>query len=160
MRFDKGIYLTFGLALVCIFLTLIAIGAAKAGDRELPQPKPVSAQADSADPVHALISRELQAIRSRDADLAYALLTDDLHEKFNTPGEYLAHLRLQSRSIYNHSGYAFLSQSRTPDSLIQKVEVKSSRGNPVTVIYRLKPDENEEFRIDSFAVLEYEAEPI
>jgi len=160
MKFDKGTYLTFGLALVCILLTLVAIGAASADDKELPQPQPVISAISAPNTAHAVISRELQAIKARDANLAYALLSDSFHEKFDTPEAYLAHLRFESRPLYNHDGYTFLDQTRTPDSLIQRVEVKSDRGDPVTVIYRLKQHNNDEFRIDSFAILGHDDEPI
>ena len=163
MVFDRGTYLTFGLAIVCILLTLVAISAqADEGENIPPQPEPIAAAAASRDinPARDLITRQLAAIRHRDADMVWALTTDDFHEKFDTAKDFLSHLRFRLRPIYNHEDYKFLNQSETGDSLIQKVEMEDSYGDPVMVIYRLEQQDDGQWLIDSFAILAPEAQPI
>jgi hypothetical protein len=115
------------------------------------------------DPAQDLISRQLHAIRLRDADLAWSLATDDFHKKFETSKDFLSHLRFQLRPIYNHEDYKFLDQPATQDSaqdsMIRKVEMADPDGEPITVIYRLER-QGGQWLIDSFAVLPSEADPI
>ncbi|MCB9989940.1 MAG: DUF4864 domain-containing protein [Rhodospirillales bacterium] len=162
MKFHASIYLTFGVAAFCILMTLVAINAnaddivsAEGGIEQ------VSIPAVDADPAHQLITRQLDAIRERDADLAWSMTSEDLHEKYETPKEFLSHLRFELRPIYNHDSYKFLSQYGGPDSLTQKVEMEDSyTGDTVTVIYRLEKQADGLWQIDSFAILPDDAQPI
>ena len=158
MGFDKGTYLTFGLAVVCILLTLVAIGA-HAEDRPQSEAVVSEVSANAADPARDLITQQLDAIRERDAERVWSLTTENFHAKFDTGKDFLAQLRLRLRPIYNHKGYRFLSQSGTQGNLIQKVEMEDRYGDPVTVIYRIEQQDGR-WLIDSFAVLPRDAEPI
>lgn len=160
MRFDKGIYLTFTLAAVCILLTIVAISAQ--AEEQPPQPEPVLSEVATraTDPARDLISRQLDAIRARNADLAWSMTTEDVHRKYDTPRDYLAHLRFKLRPIYNHADYKFIGPSGSESNMIQKLEMNDRSGEPVTVIYRLER-ENGNWLIDSFAILPHDdAEPI
>lgn len=145
---------------MCILLTLVAIGA-QANDSALPQPEPtINSAASKSSPVQDLIKKQLEAIKDRDAELAWSMTTGSFHEKFETGKEFLSHLRLKLRPVYNHEGFTFLDQHDIQNGLVQKVEMEDRYGDPATVIYRLKQQDNGEWLIDSFAILESEAEPI
>ncbi len=138
---------------------ILAVPGVRAEDMP-PQPEPVMASIPAANPVHELIRQQLAAIKARDADLAWSLTTVKFHEKFETGKEFLTHLRLKLRPVYNHDEIEFLDQSETENGYIQRVEIDEHNGEPVTVIYRLEKQESGEMLIDSFAVLDFEAKPI
>lgn len=160
MPFDKITHFVLGLSFVCILLTLVAIGAQ--ADDMAPQPEPTAAATaeQTGNKAHDLIRKQLTAIKARDADLAWSLATVDFHEKFETGKEFLTHLRLRLRPLYNNEDVTFLDQADTQEGIIQKVEIDEHNGEPVTVIYRLEEQEDGELLIDSFAVLAPEADPI
>ena len=104
--------------------------------------------------IHSLISEQLDAIRERDADLAFALTTGTFHEKFDSATEFMSDMRFSYRPIYNHKTYRFLDQVETETGgLVQRVEVTYARGAPATVIYRLQRNPDGAWAISSFAVL-------
>lgn len=107
--------------------------------------------------IQKLISDQLDAIRERDADLAYALTTGALHRKYETAGQFLSEMRFSYRPVYNHESYRFLDQTETETgSLIQRVEVSYTHGDPTVVIYRLQRTPEGDWGIDSFTVLDFE----
>ena len=104
--------------------------------------------------IQSLISDQLDAIRERDADLAFALTTGMVHEKFDSATEFMSDMRFSYRPIYNHKTYRFLDQVETETGgLVQRVEVTYARGEPATVIYRLQRNPDGAWAISSFAVL-------
>lgn len=114
----------------------------------------ISSHQDNQD-IRQLISDQLDAIRERDAEHAYALTTGALHEKFETPNKFLNDMRFSYRPVYNHESYRFLDQSETETGgLIQRVEVTYTHGDPAIVIYRLKRNADGGWGIDSFSILE------
>jgi len=163
MSFDKISHLILGLSFICILLTLIAIGA-HAEDQEIdgaiPQAIQIGVLSGGAKDAQDVIRRQLEAIRKRDADQAYQLTSSNLHDKFVSPKEYLSHLRLKLRPIYNHEKFTFMEQSETGNGTIQKVQMKDRYGDLVTVIYRVSQQDNGEWRINSFAILDLDAKPI
>lgn len=107
--------------------------------------------------IQDLISKQLQAISERDADVAYALMTGNFHKKYDTAGKFLSEMRFSYRPVYNHQSFRFLDQTETETGgLIQRVEVTYTDGDPTVVIYRLQKDEAGAWGIDSFAILETE----
>lgn len=105
--------------------------------------------------IRQLISEQLDAIRDRDAEQAYALTTGVLHDKFDTASKFLSDMRFSYRPVYNHESYRFLDQSETETGgLIQRVEMSYTHGDPAIVIYRLKRTADGMWGIDSFSVLE------
>ena len=166
MGFDKVTHFIMGLSVVCIVLTLVAISA-QADDTALAEIKPVSIDipsqshtAKSLNPIQDLITRQLAAIKDRDAELAWSMTTEKFHDKYDTAKAYLSHLRLKKRPVYNHEGYTFLEQSDTNYGVIQKVELEDRYGDPVTAIFKLKKQSEGLWLIDSFALLAFEADPI
>lgn len=109
-----------------------------------------------------VISRQMEAISARDAEMAYALTTGALHKKFNTAGQFLTEMRFFYRPVYNHQSYKFLEQTKSGDDLIQKVEVRYiPEQAPTVVIYKLQRNTAGAWRIDSFTVLDGdEGQPI
>lgn len=114
------------------------------------------------DAIQNIIKSQLDAIRKRDADHAYALTTGTFHEKFDTAGKFLSEMRFFYRPVYNHESYRFLDQTETETGgLIQRVEVNYTHGEPTIVIYRLQRDPSGAWGIDSFTILETdEGQPI
>ncbi len=104
--------------------------------------------------IQSLISDQLDAIRERDADLAFALTTGTFHEKFDSATAFMSDMRFSYRPIYNHKTYRFLDQVETETGgLVQRVEVTYARGAPAMVIYRLQRNPDGAWAISSFAVL-------
>lgn len=104
--------------------------------------------------VQSLISDQLDAIRARDADLAFALTTGVAHEKFDNAREFMSDIRFSYRPLYNHKTYRFLEQTdASAGGLVQRVEVTYARGKPATVVYRLQRNPDGAWAIGSFTVL-------
>ena len=118
---------------------------------------PAAAQPSS---VQDVIKAQLAAIRDRDADAAYALMTHDFHEENLDALTFLATMRFDQRAIYNHEEYTFLDKQGTGPVAIQKVRMNDHYGDPVTVIYRLEEQGDGSWLIDSFTILNEEAQPI
>ena len=143
--------------ILCLFLTLCAVAPAHAED---PAPLPVTsvaapAAATAGDPVRDLIARQMEAIRDRDAEQAFAHTTAAFHEHYNTAQNFLSHVRFEYRPLYNHKEFAFLdSHEIDGGGLLQKVKVEDSYGDsPVTVIFRLQKQDDGQWLIDSFTIL-------
>lgn len=110
--------------------------------------------------VQDVIKAQLAAIRSRDADAAYALMTADSHKKNLDAKTFLATMRFNQRAMYNHGEFTFLDNQSTGSVSLQKVRINDHYGDPVTVIYRLEQQEDGRWLIDSFTTLHIDAQPI
>ncbi len=139
--------------ILSLFLTLCAAVPAYADDTS---PLPVTSIAAAAgDPARDLITRQMEAIRARDAEQAFAHTTAAFHEHYDTPQNFLSHVRFEYRPLYNHKEFAFLdSHELDGGGLLQKVKVEDSYGeDPVTVIFRLQKQDDGQWLIDSFTIL-------
>jgi ketosteroid isomerase-like protein len=123
----------------------------------IPPDAPVSAQPHSAQDA---IKAQLSAIRARDADAAYALMTKDFHKEHPDALAFFAKMRFDKRAIYNHEEYTFLDTQGTGPVTLQKVRMNDHYGSPVTVIYRLEQQADGHWLIDSFTILKIDAQPI
>ena len=142
--------LLIGLGMIIALIPFIA--------RAAEQTPPGSAATQSAQDV---ISKQLTAIRTRDADTAYSMMTHDFHENFEDAKNFLSDLRFEHRAIYNHEDFTFLDkQSSSGPVSLQKVRINDHYGIPITVIYRLEQQEDGSWLIDSFTILDAEAQPI
>lgn len=161
MPFDKITHFIMGISLVCILLTLVAIGARAQENAAMP-PQPVIDRVSltAPDPAQDIIRRQLGAIRDRDAESAYSCTTEEFHKKHGSAKTFLGELRLYGRSLYNHDGYRFLEQSKSGDHILQTVEIDEHNGEPVTVIYSVKQQQDGSGLIDSFTVLSAETDPL
>lgn len=119
-----------------------------------------TAEATLPSSVHDVISAQLAAIRARDADAAYALMTHDFHEENLDALTFMATMRFDQRAIYNHEEFTFLDKQGSGPVTIQKVRINDHYGDPVTVIYRLEEQGDGSWLIDSFTILNAEAQPI
>ncbi len=148
-------------AVLCMAILGLAVSAGVAhanSGKEAYGPYRPAAKMASAAPdkltIQSLISDQLDAIRERDADLAFALTTGTFHEKFDSANEFMSDMRFSYRPIYNHKTYRFLDQIETETGgLVQRVEVTYARGEPATVIYRLQRNPDGAWAISSFTVL-------
>ncbi|HEY0902112.1 MAG TPA: DUF4864 domain-containing protein [Micavibrio sp.] len=141
----KNKYIT--VALLLLGMTLMLGGFAFA----------TAAQAENAEKavIQQLISGQLDAIRERDADMAYALTTGSVHEKFTNAREFMTAVRFSHRALYDHQSFRFLDQTKTTDGgLLQRVEVSYAHGAPSLVIYRLERNPEGAWAISSFTVLD------
>lgn len=157
----------FTLPVILTTLLYLSLGneSAKAEQKILIQPIDKRAADHDDDPVHQIIKDHLAAIKARDADQAFSLTARSLHEKFNDAKNFLVSVRLEYRPIYNHISYSFLERWDSGDreqgnAIVQKVRIEDRYGANVTVIYRIKEDSSKIWRIDSFAVLDKNAQPI
>jgi len=139
---------------LCAILVLCNGAPAWADDPTQPQITPVATQAT--DPVHDLITSQMNAIRTRNADLAYANTTDGFHKHYDDAKNFLSHMRFEQRVLYNHKEFSFLDRHEMESGgVLQKVRVKDSYDNePATVIFHLQQQEDGLWLIDSFTVLD------
>jgi len=162
MKFDRATYLVFGMAMMCLFLTVVA--ATASAENSGPGITAISAPATgaTADAAREVIRRQLQAIKVRDADTAFSLTTPGNHKKYDgSAAAFLTKMRYSYRPIYNHQTITFLDRHDIKGALIQKVRIENRRSEPVTVIYRLEQQaEDGPWLIDSFTILASESEPI
>lgn len=149
-----------GAALAAVFAAGMATAQADPGTPVFGPYKPmaktmVTAQAaPDRMTIENLIGDQLDAIRERDADLAFALTTGAFHEKFGSANEFMSDMRFSYRPIYHHKTYRFLDRVETETGgLVQRVEVTYAHGRPATVIYRLQRNPDGAWAISSFAVL-------
>ncbi|MBI4031842.1 MAG: DUF4864 domain-containing protein [Proteobacteria bacterium] len=113
------------------------------------------------DPVRGAIRRQMEAIRARDAAGAFALTTAGFHEDYKNAGDFLGRIRAENRILYNYADFRFLDGHVTDNAAVQRLEVHDRfRDDPVTVIFRLQRQEDGQWLIDSFAVLDADAQPI
>lgn len=126
----------------------------KAATRENAAPPAVPPTA-AADAVRDLITRQMEAIRARDAEAAFAQTSPSFHEHFDTAKKFLSHIRFEQRALYNHSGFTFLDRHDIDGGgVLQKISVRDSFGGaPVTAVFRLEQDANGQWLIDSLAIL-------
>lgn len=132
---------------------LAAMPDAMAAD-DAPKAQTVSVQTSS-DPARDVIGKQLDAIRVRNADLAYALTTEHFHERYTSAGKFLEAMRFSHRSLYNHTTATFLDRHDVEGGVLQKVGLKGADGSSVTAVYHLKTDADGKLLIDSFTVLDF-----
>lgn len=114
-----------------------------------------------ADPVQAVIIRQLAAIEARNADLAWSLATADFHDKFSSAGKFMGKVRYEYRPLYNHDDYTFLERREANGALVQKVQLRDHySGAPITVLYRLEQQQDGLWLIDSFVILDSSGQAI
>lgn len=137
------------------FFLVITIIAANAGASELSQNK-VKAQEISIkniDPVHQLIKKQLQAISSRDAELAYSMTSQKLHKKYSSPKEFLGKIRFEFRPIYNYKSFEFLDRHEIKGGMLQKVSITDHAGDKAVAVYRMKKSPDGIWLIEAFSIL-------
>lgn len=112
--------------------------------------------------IREVIRRQLDAIQSRNADAAYALTTNDFHNKFDNASKFLSHVRFEYRAIYNHDSYRFIDSDGADKAGTQAVRIHDRYGgDPVTVIFRMELQPDGQWLIDGVTVLDAEdAQPI
>lgn len=133
-----------------------------------PAPLPLenTAKASPAiDPIRDLITRQMDAIRARDAEAAFAQTAAALHDHYPTAKKFLSHIRFEQRPLYNHNGFTFLDRHEIEGGVLQKISVSDSfSDSPVTAVFRLEQDAGGRWLIVSCAILDdYDgdkAEPI
>lgn len=148
--------------IACLCLALCTVVPARADDSgaavvptTMARDVAVVAPAAVADPVRDLITRQMDAIRARDADAAFERTTAAFHEHYDTPRNFLSHVRFEYRALYNHKGFSFLDRHEIEGGgVLQKVSVEDGYGShPVTVIFRLQKGGDGQWLIDSFTIL-------
>lgn len=151
----KGLWLVFALVFPG------APAGAEESKVKILEPRSVAA-AMAANPVEDVIRRQMAAIKARNGELAFALTTADFHEKYDDGGNFLGDLRLEHRTLYNHESYRFIKRHNVPGGFIQTVEVRGRYDGeiPVTVIFRVEEQPDGSLLIDSFTVLDTEAQPL
>jgi len=113
------------------------------------------------DPVRIIIRNQLDAIQNRNADSAFAMMTQSLHDKFDSAKNFLSIMHFEYRPIYNYKSYIFLDGYSMSDKItIQKIEIKTRNDDLVTVIYSMKKQPDAGWLIDSFTVLDNKAQAI
>ena len=104
------------------------------------------------DPIHELIDRHVRAIRARNADRAYHLISLTQQESYGTAKEYWRDVRDNMRLLFNHRSYKFLGQNQINGMIIQKVSMTDPSGKENLVIFRVKQNDANMWRIENVIV--------
>lgn len=164
MEFHKKLFLLYFLA---VFLSMTAFMSFEARGAEQRNPYEMGAQKASIPPetlnkAQDIIKKQLAAISARDAEAAFDFMSPPAHDDFETASDFLSSMRFEYGPIYNHMDMKFLSHFENGATTVQKVSLKDRySAESVTVIYKLKLQDNGAWLIDSFTVLDFgEAQPI
>lgn len=112
------------------------------------------------DPIHHVITQQLQAFKDRDGLKAFALVSTALKDKYHDSGKFLRMARFTYRALYDHKGYNFLKRSGEGQIQFQSVEVTGPDGTPSVALFRMVQDANGSWLIDRVIVLDEEGQPI
>ena len=137
----------------CLFLVAFALQAYA----ETPQSNtnPVSIHQhnpETADGVHRLIDKHVRAIRSRNANQAYHLISLNGQEKYGTAKHYWRDVRENMRLLFNHNSYEFLGRNTVNGMVIQKVNMIDKNGKENLVIFRVIRDKADNWRIENVII--------
>ena len=108
------------------------------------------------------IQAQLDAINERDADAAYAFMSERAHKQFDNAKDFLSDMRFKFAPIYNHTDITFLHHYEQGNATVQKLRTRDRYTHKnATLVYKLVRQDNGQWLIDSFAVLELDdAQPI
>lgn len=144
----------FVMATAAFFLVITLIAAhADASEITKQSLKAQEVSAAQVDPVHQAIHKQLVAISSRDAELAFSMTTEKMHKKYNSPKEFLGKIRFEFRPIYNFKSYEFLDRHEINGGLLQKVSITDHSGEKAVAVYRMKRNSNGNWLIEAFSIL-------
>ncbi|MEM6781827.1 MAG: DUF4864 domain-containing protein [Pseudomonadota bacterium] len=116
---------------------------------------------DYAEPVHAIIEKQLRAFREKDAERAYKYNSSTFQSRYRDEEHFLTMMRLTYNPLTSHKSYSFLDQSEIGDTLIQKVSMVNKDGSSVIMMVYLKQNERGTWMIDGYTLLDSEdAQPI
>jgi len=121
--------------------------------------KLTEASAAKTDIIHSVVEKQLKAFRDRDAATAFTHISEGMHSEYKDARQFLNYIRYQYHPLYDHVSYRFLDRMDLGDKLIQKVELTDPEGVPVIVMLRLVKEEEHDWVIDGFMLLESNAQP-
>jgi hypothetical protein len=103
----------------------------------------------------ATVTRLLDAVRTRDADGAFAALSTQAQEKSTqkNPEAFITTLRLKQLPLYNHAQYQVLSAHVEGTTAIQRVELSDRDGKKSLAIIRLGRQSDGAWRIEGTVVI-------
>ena len=114
----------------------------------------------NSDPISRIIINQLRAIKEKNADLAYANLSDSSKIKYKNADNYLSQVKRDMRTLYFNSHFEFISGWRIKDKELRKLEITSDEGDVTTAIFRLIQLDNSLWVIDGTVILDGENTPI
>lgn len=132
-----------------IMMTALPIKAAELTTQD----QTISSEELSLTHIQTTIQKQLKAISSRNAELAFSMISEKMHRKFSTPQEFLGKIRFEYRPIYNYETFEFLDHHDLNGDLLQKVSITDRYGEEAIALYRLKKDTQGSWLIDSFSLL-------
>lgn len=142
-------------------LSLPAQPVSAADTQTQPKITEIAATEIGNNPAQDIIRQQLSAIKTRDADLAFSLTTKEFHSKFDDASNFFGHMRFEYRPLYNYATFKFLDSHVNDGNILQKVRVEDHYGDdPAIVIFRLEEQDDGQWLIDSFTILDTEAQPI
>lgn len=164
MTFHKKLFL---LPFLAVCLSVTAFIPLEARSAEQGNPYEMGAQKASIPPetltkAQDIIKKQLAAISDRNAEAAFDFMSPPAHEDFTNANDFLSNMRFEYGPIYNHMDMKFLGHFENGATTVQKVSLKDRySAESVTVIYKLKLQDNGAWLIDSFTILDFgDAQPI
>ncbi|MCB9988254.1 MAG: DUF4864 domain-containing protein [Rhodospirillales bacterium] len=163
IRFHAFSSVFWTVAALCVWVAVFALVLAmppnvRAEGRGLPHQQ--NTEIPTEDPEEdalRLIHQQLAAIRARNAEQAFALMTARSHEAFESANDFLGTLRFEYRPLYNSESLHVLHSHKGDGDSLQTVEIFDEDGDALTVLYRIERQSDGRLLIDSFTILDDEA---
>lgn len=158
MRFDR-VFLA--AVAVCAALTFgVQARAAQDDGKNAVRQGALAREQVGAEGPQEVLRRQLDAVRGRNEESAYAYISPSLKEKYEDAGSFFKALRFSYRPLYKHMSVSFLDGREEGDVSFQKIEVTGPEKDPHVVLVRMSRQEGDRWLVDGYAVLEAEQDPL
>ncbi len=105
------------------------------------------------DPSFLVVQEQLEAVRNRDAALAFSLIAPSFQKKFADAKAYLRDIRFKDHPLYSHIAVRLLGSTRSENSIIHRVEVQDVNGKKSIILFRVVLDSHGKWQVMSAATL-------
>jgi len=106
-----------------------------------------------------IIENQIQAFKSKNAELAYSFASPMIKLKFNNPQEFMSMVKSFYEPVYNPKQYYFIDSKYFEGSIYHQLQIISQSNMSYLATYSLIKDENE-WKISGCSVLPMKQESI
>ena len=106
-----------------------------------------------------IIESQIQAFKSKNAELAYSFASPMIKLKFNNPQEFMSMVKSFYEPVYNPKQYYFIDSKYFEGSIYHQLQIISQSNMSYLATYSLIKDENE-WKISGCSVLPMKQESI
>ncbi len=106
-----------------------------------------------------IIENQIQAFKSKNAELAYSFASPMIKLKFNNPQDFMSMVKSFYEPVYNPKQYYFIDSKYFEGSIYHQLQIISQSNMSYLATYSLIKDENE-WKISGCSVLPMKQESI